>query len=214
VKSLLVVLALLFAFITPAHADPTHLGVGFYFGPVCPGQSCCIPCGTDCCNPIPDITSPQINVSIPYGDGNFGYATLPAGWLEAGSGDADGWNAACNQSNNWNGIYYGTVSYNDGTVNYSGAAKFWVQFADTSQVALPSGDICCWTKHNPTYNFYQPNMYFIRKIKIQSCTTYSHVLTNRFIAIGCDGWTESTFINDPNCPFMNTNWIHTTVSGF
>lgn len=214
-RKLALALAVLFmAATTPAGADPAYLGTGWYQGTICPGSICCIPAGPDTCNPIPPITSPALNVSFPNGAGT---ATLAAGWVETYGIDMDANNSAtCTGTHGpaaWGTHAYGTITYDDGEIAYSGAVIFDLVAADTTNHALPSGDQCCWQKHNPTYNYYQPNEWFVYKLKIQSCTS-SHVRTTRFIAVGCDGYTQPSYVNDPNCPWWNLNYINLTVSGF
>jgi len=212
----LLILAALFTLRTDALADPgdrTHMGIGFYFGSACPTGTCAQPNGA----PFPAVQSPPLYVSIPYdnGSGNFGYATLPAGWAEQANPDAYG--ASCSSPQNWMYQGYGTVTYNDGTISYTGAAKFSIEYADTAQVALPSGDICCWQCNTACSSFpplmYQPKKFFVRKIKIQSCLA-NHTLTDRFIGYGCNAWTESQTNGEPYCYFWNATYVNLAVSGF
>lgn len=182
----------------PARSQDAYLGAGFYFGPTC------VP-GIVNCSPNPTIQSPALYVSFPSGAGT---ATIAAGWAE--SGDLDGYQASCNNPSQWTAHGFGSVSYNDGTISYSGPIAYDVTYADTAAVALPSGDICCWQNVGGQW---QPKKYFVYKVKLRSCTS-GHVLTNRFIAVGCDGYTYGSIISDPGCPFVNMNYIPLTVSGF
>lgn len=204
----LLILLALASLKTNALADPTHCGVGFYFGPTCPAMNC---------SPNPWVPSAALNISIPYGNGNYGYVTAPAGWLDYNI-DADKWGSSCSNPSEWSttGILV-DISYNDGEVSYSGKGILDAAVIDTSYTGLPSGDTTCWKCEIACTSFpplmYHPLKFFIRKLKVQSCTTYSHVRTNKFIASGCDGYTVPTFVNDPYCPNMNSNYINLTVTG-
>lgn len=103
----------------------------------------------------------------------------------------------------WNSItpQYGTVTYNDGAgLAYTGAARFWFHL-------VPASTPYC-VENGKTYNL------MVARLKIQSCTS-GHTLTNRFLAVSCDGsYCEETQGDPCDVNYVYLNWINLSISGF
>lgn len=133
-----------------------------------------------------------------------GYATC-SGPLNPDADGLAGYLQTCTPTT-WDcqGPYYGNVSYNDGTISYSGPARFWFDLANASTpTCTPDKD-------------YVPRVWMVRRLKIQSCTT-THTLTNRFLAVSCDGsYCESLMgLSCTNAGgYYHENWIDLQISGF
>lgn len=144
----------------------------------------------------PSPAHTDLSVTFPDGAG----IALCSGPFEI---DADANAPTCNPTS-WNGRVserYGTVTYNDGEVSYSGAAKFSF---DMRPAATP------YCVENGV-----PHFWMVARLKIQSCTTTSHTLTNRFIAVSCDGSYCAPVTNVPcDSNYAQENWLNLTVSGF
>ncbi len=127
--------------------------------------------------------------------------------------DADIFGQTCDPTT-WNGTdtYYGTVTYDDGEIAYSGQARFWFDWVQAEQ------PYCNDTKSAQNNGTSVPRSMMVRRLKIQSCTN-GHVLTTRFIATstGCSNGTycEANTYNPCNHGgYAHENWINMTISGF
>lgn len=159
----------------------------------CPG-TCYLGGGVGQAGLYPNPPNPTtFSVTFPNGAGS---ATCTNGF----NLDSDHMFQTCSPDT-WNGSYaFGTVTYNDGTLAYTGAAKFWFDLA-------PADTPYC------VYNGIT-RVYMVRRLKVQSCTA-GHTLTNRFIAVSCDGSYCVQWIG-PGCDagYFSENWINLNVSGF
>lgn len=187
-KKLLLLLPLLFAI--PAHAQnscpgTTYLGAG-------QGMHITEP------NHVP-VAWTNLNVTFPSGHGSAYLGGVDALW----NVDDDLLYFVTSNPSTWQGndyARYGTVSYNDGTVSYSGPARFW-------WVLVHATTPICTEDQIPHYGM-------ISRLKIQSCTSTTHVLTDRFLAIDADGtYCESTTNNPCDSNYFAFNYLDLVVTG-
>lgn len=175
---------LLALLLLPLHTSPTLAA--------CEGQSYCS-WGLPQSSP-PSYAIQPVSVTFPNGAGIM--------WVTFNEYDVDNlWHNTCNPSE-WPLHGYGTITYNDGTVNYSGTVK-----VDASAGEAPT-PVC--VNNGKTYWVHFWSM------KIQSCSSSSHVLSNRLIAVSnCN----SPCFDGPNsgcdtAGYWYANWLNFTVSGF
>ena len=144
----------------------------------------------------PNLVWANFTVSFPNGVGSM---TSSAQWEL----DADANFPTCNP-NTWStwsaSPMYGNVTYNDGTVAYTGKVRIWLH-------VQPAPTPYC-VYNGKTYDL------MVSRLKIQSCTNSGN-LTNRFFAVSCDGYYCAQQTGGPcDTNYLTENWLNLTVSGF
>lgn len=151
--------------------------------------------------------SPTTQLNVTFAN-SAGWAIFPNGFTI----DADANFPTCSP-NTWNGYdgatgmsCFGTMSYNDGTINYSGHCRIWVHL-------VPAVNTPVCVDNGKTYN------YMVARIKIQSCNVSHTTLSNKYIAVSCDGSYCEQITGAP-CDssnpydYISGNYVTMQVSGF